>query len=99
MLGNVNPLMSQLGSKSPNLQSPPQSNLQNNLGLNAMAMSIANNGPQAMGSMQGKLRAAHSVFYLSHTWTFPCFVLCVKMNFYLTVRHLFVHGTVFVHFV
>lgn len=46
--------MGQLGNKSPNLQSTPQSSLSNNLGMNSMAMSIANNGPQAMSSMQGK---------------------------------------------
>lgn len=58
LLSNVNAMgMNQLGNKSPNLQSPPQSNLPNNLGMNSMAMSIANNGPQAMGSMQGKCQS------------------------------------------
>lgn len=45
--------MGQLGNKSPNLQSP-QSSLPNNLGMNSMAMSMANNGNQPMSSMQGK---------------------------------------------
>lgn len=61
MVGNINALgMSQLGSKSPNLQSV-QSSMPNNLGgigpMNSMAMSIANNGTigsQPMNSMQGK---------------------------------------------
>lgn len=49
--------MGQLGSKSPNLQSPP--NLQGAMGSNmgvagmVMPMSISNNGTQTMGSMQG----------------------------------------------
>lgn len=51
--GNVNQLgMGPLGNKSPNLQSPPQSNLPNTLGMNTMPMSIANNGTQPMSSMQ-----------------------------------------------
>lgn len=51
--GNVNQLgMGPLGSKSPNLQSPPQSNLPNTMGMNSMPMSIANNGTQPMSSMQ-----------------------------------------------
>lgn len=54
IIGNVNALgMGQLGSKSPNLQSPPQS-MANNMGMNTMPMSIANNGTQPMSSMQGK---------------------------------------------
>lgn len=55
MLGNVNALgMGQLGNKSPNLQSPPQSSLTNSMGINSMAMSIANNGPQSMNPMPSK---------------------------------------------
>lgn len=55
MIGNVNALgMGQLGSKSPNLQSPPQSSLANNMGMNSMPMSVANNGTQPMSSMQGE---------------------------------------------
>lgn len=51
--GNVNQLgMGPLGSKSPNLQSPPQSSLPNTMGMNSMPMSIANNGTQPMSSMQ-----------------------------------------------
>lgn len=51
--GNVNQLgMGPLGNKSPNLQSPPQANLPNTLGMNTMPMSIANNGTQPMSSMQ-----------------------------------------------
>lgn len=51
--GNVNQLgMGPLGNKSPNLQSPPQSNLPNTLGMNTMPMSIANNGTQSMSTMQ-----------------------------------------------
>lgn len=46
--------MGQLGSKSPNLQSPSQPSLANNMNMNAMPMSIANNGTQPMSSMQGK---------------------------------------------
>lgn len=54
VIGNVNALgMAQLGNKSPNIQSP-QASLPNNLGMNSMAMSIANNGNQPMSSMQGK---------------------------------------------
>lgn len=51
--GNVNQLgMGPLGNKSPNLQSPPQANLPNTLGMNSMPMSIANNGTQPMNTMQ-----------------------------------------------
>lgn len=51
--GNVNQLgMGPLGNKSPNLQSPPQSNLPNTLGMNSMPMSIANNGTQPMSTIQ-----------------------------------------------
>lgn len=58
MVGNLNAHgIGQLGSKSPNLQSSlnAQSGMPNNLGgMNAMQMSIASNGTQSMGSMQGK---------------------------------------------
>ena len=57
MVGNINTMgMGQLGSKSPNIQASlnSQSNMPNNLGMNSMPMSIANNGTQSMGSMQGK---------------------------------------------
>lgn len=58
MVGNINAHgMGQLGSKSPNLQSSlnSQASMSNNLGvgMNSMQMSIANNGTQPMGSMQG----------------------------------------------
>jgi len=62
MVGNVNVLgMGQLGSKSPNLQSPPnvQSSIPNNLGVgmgNSLVMSMASNGNvQPMNSMQSKI--------------------------------------------
>lgn len=58
MVGNITAHgIGQLGSKSPNLQSSlnAQSSMPNNLGsMNAMQMSIASNGTQSMGSMQGK---------------------------------------------
>jgi len=50
--------MNQLGSKSPNLQSPNTNAMQvsgGQLGMvNSMPMSISNNGNQAMNAMQGK---------------------------------------------
>lgn len=54
MLGGVNTLgLGQMGSKSPNLQSPPnvQSSMPNNIGsiVHSMSMSIANNGNTPMG--------------------------------------------------
>lgn len=70
MVGNLNVHgIGQLGNKSPNLQmnAQQQAAMQNNMGgggpvgMNAMQMSIANNGTQSMGSMQGKF---HFVFIL-----------------------------------
>lgn len=64
MVNQLNPHlnMGQLGSKSPNLQSQQQqqqlqSSMANNMGMNSMQMSIANNGTQQqpMNSMPGKL--------------------------------------------
>ena len=51
--------MNQLGSKSPNLQSPNAAGMQVNVGqmcnmVNSMPMSISNNGAQQMNSMPGK---------------------------------------------
>lgn len=52
-------VMNQLGSKSPNLQSPNTGGIQVNVGqmcaiVNSMPMSISNNGTQ-MNSMSGKM--------------------------------------------
>lgn len=55
MVGNPMGGMNQLGSKSPNMQSPTGMQ-QGNMGMvNSMPMSISNNGTQAgMNSIPGK---------------------------------------------
>lgn len=52
--------MNQLGSKSPNLQSPNAASMQvvgGQMGMvNSMAMSISNNGTPGMNTMPGKYK-------------------------------------------
>lgn len=70
MVGNISGLgMGQLGSKSPNLQSSlnAQSSMANNhsgVGMNSMQMSIANNGTQSMGTMQGNFNKINFKYLL-----------------------------------
>lgn len=65
MVGNTMgaAVMNQLGSKSPNLQSPNAGGMQMCAIVNSMPMSISNNGTQ-MNSMSGKEKNhLHNLLY------------------------------------